>query len=97
MSASRRTRLNDEDLTHIRGAILSYLQEHEFITNRLLRGTTDIGYDQCIFAFGELLRSGDLVKVGTSSATRYILAKKRRQPRADQVLQSPLRPSRDIG
>jgi hypothetical protein len=79
MPASSRTRLNDEDLAQIRGAIVNYLQKHEFITNRLLRGLADIGYDQCIFAFGELLRSGDLVKVGTASATRYVLAKKKRK------------------
>lgn len=79
MTASSRTRLNDEDLAHIRCAILNYLEDHEFITNRLLRGLTHYGYDQCTFAFNELIRSGDLVKVGTASATRYVPAKKKRK------------------
>ena len=76
MSASSRTRLNDEDFANIRRAILHYLQTHEFISNRLLRGLTLIGYDQCIFVFGALLRSGELVKVGKGSATRYALGAK---------------------
>lgn len=79
MTASSRTRLNDEDLAQIRCAILSYLEEHEFITNRLLRELTSFGYDQCIFAFNELMGSGDLVKIGTASATRYVPAEKKRK------------------
>lgn len=69
-----RTRLSDEKLAQIRSAVLRYLENHEFITNRLLRGLTDIGYDQSIYVFADLKRSGDILRIGTSSATRYVLA-----------------------
>jgi predicted HTH transcriptional regulator len=74
MSDGSRTRLPDEKLAQVRSVVLRYLEKHEFITNRLLRGVSDIGYDQAIYVFAELMRSGDIVRIGTSSATRYVLA-----------------------
>lgn len=79
MSADSKTRLNVEEIAFVRAAILRYLEEHDFITNRLLRELTNIGYDQCIHVFGEMLRSGDLTKVGKASGTRYLLSKMKRR------------------
>ena len=79
MSSESKTRLNVEDIASVRTAILQYLEEHDCITNRLLRELTKIGYDQCIHVFGEMLRSGDLTKIGKASGTRYILPKKKRK------------------
>lgn len=79
MLPSTRTKLNAEDFTGVREAIIRYLADHEYITNRLLRGITEIGYDQAIFAFNELVGEGTLNRIGSASATRYVLARKQRR------------------
>jgi hypothetical protein len=73
------TKVSDEEIAQIRRAVLNFLSEHEFISNRLLREVTNINYDQAIYVFGVLQRSGDLTRIGKASATRYALAKKRKK------------------
>ena len=66
------TRLTKEDIIRIQRIVLEFLESHQFITNRELRQQVDIGYDQAIHFFSEMLKCDILKKVGTSSATRYV-------------------------
>ena len=71
------TRLSPEDVVCIQKVVLRYLKNHEFVTNRILRGMTIVNYDQAIFFFGRMLKQKLLKKVGVGRATRYVLNRKR--------------------
>ena len=66
------TRLTQEDINRIQRIVSEFLESHQFVTNRELRQQVDIGYDQAIHFFSEMLKRGILEKLGTSSATRYV-------------------------
>jgi predicted HTH transcriptional regulator len=72
-----RTKLTEDDLTRVQRVVFAHLKTHESITNRVLREITSVTYDQAIFFFGQMLKRKALKKIGTSSATRYILRTKK--------------------
>jgi hypothetical protein len=51
------------------------LECNAFITNRILREQIDLTYDQAIHFFQEMVKVDILVRVGTSSGTRYVLSR----------------------
>lgn len=71
------TRLSKEEIRKVRSLVLSYLQDHDHITNGLLRKLSGITYDQAIHFFGEIIKEDLIERVGTTSSTRYILRKRK--------------------
>ena len=54
-------------------ATRGYLKANACITNRLIREVAGINYDQAIAFFNIAIAEKSLVRVGTSSTTRYVL------------------------
>ncbi len=67
------TVLNDDELREVFILLEEYFQNNEFITNKLLRKTIAITYDQAIYFFKIATREGRLVRVGSGSGTKYVL------------------------
>jgi predicted HTH transcriptional regulator len=68
-----RTTLLEAQTAQVEKAVRIYLRQHESITNRKLRELTGIGYDQAIFFFAEMVKANRLSRIGTGSATKYVL------------------------
>lgn len=64
--------LSEEDLNSTQLLVMNYLLSHNSITNRELRALTAINYDQAIWFFNRMVEAKQLVRVGTSSSTKYL-------------------------
>lgn len=71
------TKLTEEDLVHVQRIALDYLKAHGFVTNRILREIAGVTYDQAIYFYGQMLKRKVLKKIGTASATRYLVPTKK--------------------
>jgi predicted HTH transcriptional regulator len=69
------TRLSKEEIKKVRSLVLRYLQDHDHITNGLLRKLSGITYDQAIHFFAEMIKEDLIERVGITSGIRYILRK----------------------
>ena len=61
---------NDEEL---RPNVIEYVEKNGSITNRQCRELLGIGYDQAISLFNTMIEDGQLVRVGKTAGTRYVL------------------------
>jgi hypothetical protein len=52
--------MKDEDITRLQGIVFDYLETHDFVTNRILRGIANVTYDQAISFFGEMVNRDTL-------------------------------------
>jgi predicted HTH transcriptional regulator len=66
-----------EELKHFACVISSFIREKGFITNRILREITGIGYDQAIQIFNLLINKQLIKRVGTTTSTRYVCFEKK--------------------
>jgi hypothetical protein len=64
--------MNEESYGRIAKMVVAYLQSNAEITNRKLRQISGISYDQAIHFFGRMCEEGQLLRIGTTAATRYI-------------------------
>lgn len=65
--------LSDNQYSECLAAARSYLQQHGSIRNRQLRAVTGLTYDQAISFFKRATTEYQIVRLGTSSGTHYIL------------------------
>jgi len=49
------TTLSKEEIEKVKALVLRYLQDHNRITNRLLRELSGIAYDQAIYFFRQMI------------------------------------------
>lgn len=56
--------------------MLDYVGANGSITNRECRRLLGIGYDEAIALFNAMVGSGEIVRVGKTSSTRYVLPSK---------------------
>ena len=56
-----------------RRKVLRYIRTNGSITNRESRRLLGIGYDEAIALFNSLVRSGNVVRIGKTSGTKYVL------------------------
>ena len=56
--------------------VASYLKNNPEIRNRQFRKLTGLGYDQAIYFFKRATTEKRLARIGTSSATHYVLPKR---------------------
>jgi predicted HTH transcriptional regulator len=66
--------LTDTEIHSLQKQVFLFLETEPSVTNRKLRNLTGIGYDQAIYFFNSMLKSGKLVRVGKASATKYVLS-----------------------
>ena len=76
MSVSRE-QVSDKQFKHCWKLVESYLKKNSEIRNRQLRELTGLGYDQAIKFFKRATSDKRLARIGTSSATHYILGSRR--------------------
>lgn len=67
------TTLSSDEFARVMEVVESYLKEHPYINNRILRNLTGIGYDQAISFFNASLKKRQLEKTGKASGTVYTL------------------------
>jgi len=72
------TKLHPKDVANLRGVVAKYLDSNDFVTNRILRQLSTVTYDQAIYFFGEMMKQQVLEKIGTASATKYVLKRRHR-------------------
>jgi len=58
---------------NIRRKVLCYIRVNGSITNRECRQLLGIGYDEAIALFNAMVSSGELVRIGKTASTRYVL------------------------
>ena len=68
-----KNKLPASEIERIRDTVLSYVIEGSSITNRQLRGLVGINYDQAIFFFNQMVLTDSLIRMGSYSATKYVL------------------------
>jgi len=56
-----------------RHKVINYVEENGSITNRECRELLGVDYDQAIKIFNTMLEDGQLIRVGKTSGTRYVL------------------------
>lgn len=56
-----------------RQRVLSYIRANGSITNRECRRLLGIRYDEAIALFNAMVSSGELVRIGKTASTRYVL------------------------
>jgi hypothetical protein len=66
-------KLNDERLREIAQITIKFLKSNSAITNRKLREISGLEYDQAIFFFNHMLRTGRLKRIGVCSGIKYVL------------------------
>ena len=66
-----RTILTDEEYARCVTEVMTYLDEHPFVNNAILRQTCGIDSDQGIWFFKRAMTDGLLVREGKAQATRY--------------------------
>lgn len=75
----------------IKQKVLKFVKQNGFITNRQCRVLLGIGYEQAIVVFNNLVRSGELVREGKTSAVKYRLSMKQKPTRSlPQVVEEHL-------
>ncbi len=52
---------------------LKLVSENKCVTNREIRESTGISYDQAIAFFNRAIKEGALQRTGSSSATKYVI------------------------
>lgn len=57
----------------IKQKVIEFVRQNGFITNRQCRVLLGIGYEQAIALLNNLVRSGELVREGKTSAVKYRL------------------------
>jgi len=71
-----RTRLTEKQYEHCWKLVLTYLGKQGNIRNRQFREVTGLGYDQAINFFKRATTEKRLARLGTASATHYVLPKR---------------------
>jgi predicted HTH transcriptional regulator len=70
------TTLSKEEIEKVKALVLRYLQDHNRITNRLLRELSGIAYDQAIYFFRQMIKQELLDRIGTTSNIHYVLSER---------------------
>jgi len=71
------TTLSKEEIEKVKALVLRHLQDHDHITNRLLRELSGVTYDQAIYFFGQMIKQELLDRIGTTSSIHYVLSERR--------------------
>lgn len=53
--------------------VIQFVQSNGQITNKQCRRLLDLGYDQVINLFNEMVQNGQLVREGKTSSIKYLL------------------------
>jgi predicted HTH transcriptional regulator len=59
----------------MRQAVINFVAKNGYITNRQCRELLDLGYDQVIRLFNNMVDSGELIREGKTSSVKYKLPK----------------------
>ena len=71
--SSSATTLNTDEIEEVKKSVLIYFQDHDYITNRLLRDLSGVTYDQAIYFFKQMMNHGILKREGITTNIRYIM------------------------
>jgi predicted HTH transcriptional regulator len=71
------TTLRKDEIEQIKALVLRHLQDHDHITNRLLRELSGVTYDQAIYFFRQMIKQELLDRIGTTSNIHYVLSVRR--------------------
>jgi hypothetical protein len=74
------SKLSDEEFARAERLVLAYVEERKSITNREFRALTGLNYDQAVTFFNKMIGVGTLMRVGKTTAIKYIF------PTAQQVM-----------
>jgi predicted HTH transcriptional regulator len=55
--------------------VFQFIAKNGYITNRQCRDLLDLGYDQVIYLFKTMVDSNELVRIGKTANTKYIIPK----------------------
>ena len=57
----------------LRRQVITFIKQNGYITNRQCRDLLEIGYDQVISLFNQMLEAGELKREGKTSGIKYVL------------------------
>jgi predicted HTH transcriptional regulator len=58
--------------------VIKHIKANGFITNRQCRDLLELGYDQVIKLFNEMIASEELTRIGKTTSVKYVLPEKKK-------------------
>ena len=71
-SVNRSTVVSEKEYQLAKRTVLNYLKNNPSINNSIVRGLTNLNYDQALKFFNRSLTEGILIRVGKTSGTKYV-------------------------